>query len=204
MIETQPGRLSTRISLIQEGLRGAGLELATDKTTILAAADYNGEMYLKLDGKTIAFVREEGIKVLGLTFRFDGSLCDQAQELLHRARVALAEHTHLLQAKGSWKRKLFLIHILISPTWRRCAGAIHWNQECLSKANALQLHVMRIAFGMHRAKNEDWMTWNSRTLRHLRAFLVKENEERWSTCALRRLCVSSFPCIFIGRAEQKT
>ena len=78
MIETQPGRLSTRISLIQEGLRGAGLELATDKTTILAAADYNGEMYLKLDGKTIAFVREEGIKVLGLTFRFDGSLCDQA------------------------------------------------------------------------------------------------------------------------------
>eukprot|EP00439_Symbiodinium_sp_Y106_P036980 s3585_g4.t1 len=185
VIETLPDRLSERIKLIQEGLRGAGLELAMEKTTVVAAADYNGVMFLELEGRKITFVREEGIKVLGLTFRFQGSLSDQAQELLDRARVALAEHSRLLQARGSWKRKLFLIHALISSTWRWCAGAVHWSQECLSKANTLQLHVMRVAFKLHRAKDEDWVSWNSRTLRYLRAYLVKENEERWSACALR-------------------
>ena len=75
--------------------------------------------------------------------------------------------------------------MLIASTFKWCAGAVHWIAECLAQANTLQLHALCQAFGMPRHANENWVDWNMRTMRFLRAYVHRESIDRWSTCILR-------------------
>ena len=185
IVEVCPKRLARRIELVEKYLANAGLSLAMSKPAVTATPAYRGALSFMVGETKVRIDKEAGVKVLGLTFNFSGNLSDQAHELLGRARSAAAEHASLLRARGSWKSKLFMIQVLVSSTFRWCAGAVHWNQECLAQANTLQLHVMRQAFRLGRRKDESWVDWNCRTLRQLRAFIHQESIERWSTCVLR-------------------
>ena len=58
------------------------------------------------------------------------------------------------------------------------------SRECLQQANTLQLHVMRGSFGLKRVRGENWVAWNSRTMKQCRCWLAYHGVNRWSTTIL--------------------
>ncbi|CAE7830935.1 pol [Symbiodinium sp. CCMP2592] len=185
LLETSAARVARKIEMLKGELAQAGLFLAMNKTKIVASPAYHGKMSLVIDGQVVEIYKNESLRALGVSFNFSASVGQQAHELLGRARAAFAEHRELLMSRGSWEKKLSLVETLIMSTWRWCAGAIHWPQECLAQANTLQAHILRTAFRLRRGRGEDWVAYNSRTLRFVRQFLVQRHVPRWSSVILR-------------------
>ena len=185
LIETSASRVARKIALLQGDLAEAGLHLAMNKTKIVASPAYRGKMMVMVDEHEVPVSKDDSLKALGVSFSFTAPVSQQAHELLGRARAAFAEHRSLLVAPGSWDRKMTLVETLIMSTWRWCAGAAHWSQECLAQANTLQCHILRTAFLLRRKAGEDWVDFNCRTMRFVRQYLVQHQVPRWSTVVLR-------------------
>ncbi|CAE7518077.1 unnamed protein product [Symbiodinium sp. CCMP2592] len=185
LLETSASRVARKIAMLRDELASAGLHLAMNKTKIIASPAYRGKMSVLIGDQSVEIHKDESVRALGVSFNFSAPVSQQAHELLGRARAAFAEHRELLTAPGSWEKKLNLVETLIMSTWRWCAGAVHWPKECLAQANTLQSHILRTAFGLRRKRDEDWVTFNSRTMRFIRQFLVQRQVPRWSSVILR-------------------
>ena len=185
VLENSAARMARKTALLRDHLANSGLHLAMNKTKIVASPAYKGKMTVVVGEMEVQIAKGESLKALGVSFDFGAQVSQQAHELLGRARAAYAEHRDLLIAPGSWDKKINLVEMLIMSTWRWCAGAVHWPQECLAQANTLQCQVLRSAFLLRRKRDEDWVTFNSRTMRFVRQYLVQHHVPRWSTVILR-------------------
>ena len=183
LIETSAGRVARKIHLLQEALQTAGLCLAMNKTKIVATPEYKGKMQVHIGGEEVPILKDQSLRALGVSFNMSAPV-NKLMSSSGRARAAFHEHRQLLVAHGTWSGKLNLVSSLIMSTWRWCAGAIHWPQDCLAQANTLQCHILRTAFNLRRRKDEDWVNYNQRTLRLVRAYLVNNHIPRWSTVIL--------------------
>ena len=181
VIDHDLGVLGRRVRIIDKCLQQAGLRLATAKTKIIASPEYAGSRHISIgeDEFVIADARES-LKVLGMNFSFCESPSQQAQELLCRTRSAAASHRDILTAKGSWSKKMHMMKTLVESQFSWTGGAVHWSQEDLREANLLQLHSVRTAFGLKRLAGENWVDWNSRTIRFCRVWLHSQGHPRWS------------------------
>ena len=99
-------QLETRIQLIAETLQGLGLELAEDKTQVIASPNYIGRRTLKVNGSEVMVQpRTTAIRVVGVNFNFFDSPSQQARDLLSKAKAAAAHHADLLSEDGPWEDK---------------------------------------------------------------------------------------------------
>ncbi|CAE7745388.1 unnamed protein product [Symbiodinium sp. CCMP2592] len=163
LVDCQLGRLVRRIRVVDRCLAQAGLKLATSKTKIIASRNYVGPRRAEVGGESFSVSgRLESIKVLGVSFNFFESPSQQAQEMLGRARAAVASHADILCASGPWMKKVDLLRSLVEGTWSWTAGALHWSAQDLMAANTLQLHTLRRMFALKRLRHEDWVSWNQR------------------------------------------
>ena len=179
------GHLEKKIALVSEALLALGLELAEDKTQVIASQYYKGPRTLQIGGERVDILpAKEQIRVVGVNFSFYDGTGQQATDLLARARAAAHYHQDLLMEQGPWDDKARLLQTLVFGTLSWCAGAVHWNQEDLAMANSLQCTTLRKAFNMKRKPGETRVVWNQRTCRHVRAWLHSQQKKRWSSLIL--------------------
>ena len=185
LFETDLGRLCRRIRVVDRCLRQAGLALATNKTKIVANEHYRGPRAASVGDDYFSVAAQgESIKVLGIPFDFSNDVSQQARELISRTRSAAATHRDILQGRGSWANKTKILRTLVEAQFSWTAGAIHWSASDLHELNTLQLQTCRTAFSLRRHAGENWIDWNCRTLRFVRAWLNNTNVPRWSTRVL--------------------
>ena len=117
-----------------------------------------------------------------LPVSFAGGPAILAAELSTRARKAFFANRKTLCANTSLASRL-KVHTAVvreaAPTW-----PLH--ESLLRCANTIQLQQVRTMLKMPRRSGEDWVSWNSRTLRHARMLLHMECP-RWSTRALESI-----------------
>ena len=178
--------LSHNIQLLADELRKLGLELATEKTAVVCSKYFKGERRLRVDGALVEF-RPPGssVRVLGLDFDLDAPASQQAKEIMGRVWTAFHANKKVLCGVGSRKEKASMICKLIDGCWSWCAGALHWEKDDLMAMNSIQLRILRLSFGCRRLAAEDWVTYNSRSLREMRQWLHQSGWERWSSKILR-------------------
>ena len=185
LIESQLARLGKKIKVLERCLNRSGLHLATEKTKIVASEYYRGPRKASVGGSMFEIApHHESVKVLGLSFNLQQSPSQQARELLGRARDAAMGHKDILTGRSSWAKKNDMIRCLVESQFRWTAGALHWSAEDLRQANIQQIHVLRMAFGIRRHKDERWHEWNARSMRQCRAWLAYSGHPRWSTTIL--------------------
>ena len=178
--------LQDRISLLAAALKEIGLELAEDKTQIIASPAYRGPRQLRVGEQAVTVQPPEvTIRVVGVNFSFYDKPTQQAKDLLARTKAALAKHDCLLKEHGPWQEKAKLLQTLVFGTMSWCAGAVHWSQEDLATANTIQCTALRRAFLLKRRPQEEWTEWNKRTCRQVRAWLHTQGMLRWSTLILQ-------------------
>ena len=178
--------LSKNIALLSAELRKVGLHLAANKTHVVASSYYKGRRVVSFDGNHI-HLQPVGtpVRVLGLDYDFDASPSQQAHELHGRVWSAFHEHKHLLCGPGTYACKYKLVQMLVEGVWSWSAGAVHWETADLQMMNSTQLRVLRLAFGVKRKRDEDWVAYNSRSLRFVRQWIATSGAERWSSKILR-------------------
>ncbi|CAE7291536.1 unnamed protein product [Symbiodinium sp. CCMP2592] len=155
LVDCQLGRLVRRIRVVDRCLGQAGLKLATNKTKIIASRNYSGPRRAEIGGDCFTIAgKDESIKVLGVSFNFFEGPSQQAQEMLGRARAAVAAHSDVLCASGPWMKKVEMLRCLVEGAWSWTAGALHWSAQDLMAANTLQLHTLRKMFALKRLRNE--------------------------------------------------
>ncbi|CAE7244711.1 pol [Symbiodinium sp. CCMP2592] len=180
------GSLSRRIELIAKQLRVLGLELAEDKTMIISSRYYKGPRSIRVGDNTVEIQGEDvRIRVLGVNFAFGDPPGQQARDLLGRATSAALFHADILGEEGKWEDKSQMMDTLVAGTFTWAAGAVHWNQEELAMANAIQIRTLRKAFHLRRRPAEDWLGWHKRTWRLVRAWMHTNQIRRWSTHILQ-------------------
>ena len=181
--DDDPHVLEQKIRIIAEKIARLGLSLSPTKTAVAASVAYEGRMMLDVMGQQVTV--GNSIRALGVLFDFQGGSGGQAAEMLQRASNAAWAHDDLLRGQGSRAAKAAMVRSLVEGTFTWGAGALHWPQEQLQKANTVQLQVLRRAFRLGRKRGEDWMGWNARTLRDVRAWVAMAKVERWSAKVLR-------------------
>ena len=180
------GVLEKNIDLIAGELRLLGLRLAVKKTCIIASKYYKGRRVVRVDGIDVPILDcGSSVRVLGLDYDLDAPAVQQARELHGRVWSAFHEHKTFLCGPGSWDEKQRLVQMLVEGTWSWSAGAVHWETAELQMMNSTQLRVLRLAFGIRRGANEDWVSYNTRSLRLVRTWIAQTGAERWSTKILR-------------------
>ncbi|CAE7836114.1 unnamed protein product [Symbiodinium sp. CCMP2592] len=185
LVETQFARLCRRIGIVDRCFRQAGLTLAKSKTKIVANDHYLGARRAKVgDDLFVIAPRGESLKVLGIAFSLSHDASEQAKELISRTRDAAAAHKDILNAPGPWLHKVNIMKTLLESQFAWTGGAIHWSKDDLHCMNVLQLHTCRSAFGLRRAPGENWVQWNQRSLRFVRAWLHRQGVHRWSARVL--------------------
>ena len=185
LIESQLARLGKKVKVLERCLNRSGLHLATEKTKIVASEYYRGPRKASVGGAIFEIApHHESVKVLGLSFSLQQSPSQQARELLGRARDAAMGHKDILTGRSTWAKKNDMIRCLVESQFRWTAGALHWSAEDLRQANIQQIHVLRMAFGIRRHKDERWHEWNARSMRQCRAWLAYSGHPRWSTTIL--------------------
>ena len=122
-----------------------------------------------------------------LPVSFAGGPAILAAELSTRARKAFFANRKTLCANTSLASRL-KVHTAVvreAALW----GAPTWplHESLLRCANTIQLQQVRTMLKMPRRSGEDWVSWNSRTLRHARMLLHKLECPRWSTRALESI-----------------
>ena len=178
--------IENNIDIIVRLLRDLGLQLAVEKTAIIATPYYRGVRVIRVGGKTVHFLDQgESIRILGLDFSLEDGQSQQAKGLLGRVWAAWGKHSQLIRGPGNFETKVNIIRCLLQGTWQWVAGAVHWGSDDLRAINSLQLRLYRLAFGLVRYKNESWVDFNCRTCRWLRTWIYDNGVERWSTTVLR-------------------
>ena len=178
--------LHNNVEILIELLAKLGLNLAVDKTGVIAMPYYQGMRSITVGGHTVAFLEPgASLRILGVDFCFDENQSQQAKGLMGRVWAAWSQHAQLLRSCGSYMSKVKLIRTLLQGTWQWVAGAVHWGNDDLRALNSLQLRLYRLAFGCKRYHNETWTDFNSRTCRWIRAWIYHNKVERWSTTVLR-------------------
>ena len=173
--------LARRIRIVDRCLQTAGLALAANKTRIVGSASYSGPRHVRIGEEDFKIAPiGESLKILGLSFSFAEKPSQQAQELLARTRAAAAAHKDILQAHGAWMKKMSILRSLVESQYAWTAGAVHWSSTDLAAANTMQLQILRSAFRLKRLADEDWVSWNTRTLRFCRVWLHNNGCPRWS------------------------
>ena len=180
------GLLSHNIAALASELGKHGLRLAVNKTTVIASKYYKGRRVVDIGGTAVP-VQASGtsVRVLGLDYHLDAPAGQQARELHGRVWNAFHENKGVLCGPGTWVEKQKLVQMLVESSWSWSAGAVHWDNADLQMMNSTQLRVLRLVFGVRRAQGEDWVTYNSRSLRTIRVWLVQAGVERWSSKILR-------------------
>ena len=185
LLETSMSRLCRKIKAIDRCLSTAGLCLATDKTKIVANEHYTGARKARIRDDVFEIAPAgESLKVLGLSFSLGRQASEQAQEIIARTRDAVAAHRDILNATGAWCHKVKMMRCLVESQFNWIAGAIHWSQDDLHSLNVLQTHALRSAFHIHRRAEENWVDWNTRSMRMVRSWLHFNQVPRWSTRVL--------------------
>ena len=181
LIENDLGRLAKKIRVVDKSLRRAGLQLAKNKTKIVANSHYKGCRRAQV-GDDVFEISQAGetLKVLGVGFSLSDDQSEQASEMIARTRSAAAAHKDILNAPGSWHDKVKLMNTLVASQFSWTGGALHWSRDDLHALNVLQLHTCRSAFRLHRLREENWVEWNSRSLRLIRVWLHNQHIPRWS------------------------
>ncbi|CAE7769231.1 unnamed protein product [Symbiodinium sp. CCMP2592] len=181
LIETNLGRLGKRVKVLERCLLRHGLNLAPEKTKIVASSSYRGARRALVGGTFFSVADgHDSVRVLGISFNLQDSASQQAREILQRTRGAAMCHKELLRGRASWERKANMIGTLVESQFTWTGGALHWSPEDLRQANTLQLHVLRSAFRIARTKDETWADWNTRSMRLCRAWLAAQGRPRWS------------------------
>ena len=181
-----PRWISHNIKLISEELHKIGLALAGNKTSVIASKYYKGVRYLDIAGERVEFLPVgSSLRVLGLDFDLDASANQQAKEIMSRVWNAFHSNKSLLCGVGSRKQKASMVCKLVDGCWSWCAGALHWETADLQSMNSIQLRILRLCFGIKRDPLEDWVSYNSRSLRDIREWLHRSGGERWSAKILR-------------------
>ena len=185
LVENDLSRLARRIRAVGRCLGQAGLQLATDKTKIVANEHYKGCRRVRVaqDEFQVAPLGES-LKVLGMPFSLSHDASEQAKVLIGRTREALHAHLDILVAPGSWSHKMKILQSLVASQFCWIGGAIHWSSADLHALNVLQVHACRRAFGLRRTAGEAWHDWNARTSRFIRSWLFQEKIMRWSARVL--------------------
>ena len=184
--EEDAAALSKRIALIADGLGKIGLTLAEDKTMIIASKHYKGPRKALICGKRVDIQDDSmKIRVLGVNFAFGDSPGQQAKDLLSRATSAASFHEDILNEDGKWEDKARMLDALVESTFTWAAAAVQWNKEELSMANSIQIRALRRAFGLRRKSGEEWLDWNTRTWRLVRAWMHTNKVRRWSSHILQ-------------------
>ncbi|CAE7500788.1 unnamed protein product [Symbiodinium natans] len=147
--DSDPQALEQKIHIIAEKIAQLGLSSPT-KTAVAASGAYAGRRQLDVMGQRV--VVGDSIRVLGVNLDFKGSSRGQAAEMLQRAHNAAWAHDELLRGQGSRAAKAAMVRSLVEGTFTWGAGALHWPQEQLQKANTVQLQVLRRAFRMGRQR----------------------------------------------------
>ena len=178
--------LENNVSIVVSLLAKLGLNLAAEKTAIVATPYYRGPRQMKVGDQLVTFLDQgDSVRILGLDFCLEDSQSQQAKCLMGRVWAAWGVHEQLFKGPGSFLSKINVIRSLLQGTWQWVAGAVHWGGDDLRAINSLQLRLYRLAFGCVRYKNETWTDFNTRTCRWLRAWIFHNNIERWSTTVLR-------------------
>ena len=174
--------LERRIELVAKSLAKLGLQLAEDKTLVIASRFYKGPRHIKIADQWVD-IRDDHtqLRVLGVNFAFSDPPGSQAKHLLDRANTAARHHEDILREDGKWEDKATMINALVESTMVWAAGALHWNKEELSIANGIQVRCLRRAFRLARKTDEDWLSWHTRTWRHVRSWMHSHSVKRWST-----------------------
>ena len=180
------GLLSRNIAALAAALGKHGLRLAVNKTTVIASKYYKGRRTVDVGGTSVP-IQPAGtsVRVLGLDYDLDAPAGQQARELHGRVWAAFHENKGVLCGPGTWGEKHKLVQMLVESSWSWAAGAAHWNSADLQMMNSTQLRVLRLVFGVRRTQGEDWVTYNSRSLRMIRVWLAQAGVERWSSKILR-------------------
>ncbi|CAE7868918.1 unnamed protein product, partial [Symbiodinium sp. KB8] len=180
------GIMSKNIKALADRLRGVGLQLATNKTKIIASKYYKGTRTVMIDGEKVD-IQPLGtsLRVVGVDFDLDATPGQQAKELMRRVWAAFHENKKVLCGPGSFHQKFHLVQMLLEGVWAWIAGAVHWDDDDLQAMNGLQLRVLRLCFGWKRLRDEDWVAYNSRSIRGVRLWLSNAGLERWSSKILR-------------------
>ncbi|CAE7295584.1 unnamed protein product [Symbiodinium sp. CCMP2456] len=141
--------LKKRIELVAQVLGELGLELAEEKTQIIASPHYTGNRSIWIGDQNVSVLPpEETIRVVGVNFSFHDSPGSQAKDLLARARAAAALHSDLLGEKASWCDKAKLMQTLVFGTIAWSAGAVHWTSLELMMANKIQYETLLMKTGL--------------------------------------------------------
>ncbi|CAE7790969.1 pol [Symbiodinium sp. CCMP2456] len=181
-----PRWISHNIKLIASELSKIGLSLACEKTAVISSKYYKGVRYLDVAGKRVDFLPAgSSLRVLGLDFDLDAPAHQQAKEIMGRVWSAFHSNKTVLCGVGSRREKASMVCKLIDGCWSWCAGALHWEAADLVAMNSIQLRIFRLCFGCKRLAREDWVSYNSRSLREVRLWLQQSGIERWSTKIVR-------------------
>ena len=182
----QAGPISHNIALISNALAKVGLQLAGEKTAVIASKYYKGARHITVDGLRVEFQPAgTSIRVLGLDFDLDAPAHQQAKELMGKIWMAFHSNKKLLCGPGSRANKAYMVRMHVEGCWTWTAGSLHWEKDDLRAMNSLQLRVLRLCFGCRRGAQEDWVAYNSRSLRDIRQWVHASGVERWSTKILR-------------------
>ena len=181
-----PKKIAHNIGLIAKELAKLGLCLATEKTGVISSSYYKGPRVMDVAGSAVQF-RPLGssLRILGLDFDLDAPAHQQAKEIMGRVWTAFHANKGVLCGVGSRREKAAMVCKLVEGCWSWCAGALHWEKDDLAAMNSMQLRVLRLCFGCKRHAAEDWVSYNSRSLREVRLWLHQNGTERWSTKILR-------------------
>ncbi|CAE7274757.1 unnamed protein product [Symbiodinium sp. CCMP2592] len=181
--------LQKNIAAISAELKKIGLRLAASKTSICTSKYYKGRRQVLVDEVPVQVLENDGaIRVLGLDYNLSAPASQQARELHGRVWSAFHEHKDLLCGPGSWREKHRLIQSLVEGAWSWVAGAVHWEVSDLQMMNSTQLRVLRLAFGIRRGKGEDWITYNTRSLRSVRLWVIGCDSGKGVIVGLRGAC----------------
>ena len=182
----QAGPVAHNVALISAALRKVGLQLAGEKTAVVASKYYKGVRNICVDGVRVEFQpKGTSIRVLGLDFDLDAPAHQQAKEIMGKVWTAFHANKALLCGPGSRAMKAYFVRMLVEGCWSWTAGSLHWEKDDLKAMNSMQLRVLRLCFGCRRGADEDWVAHNARSLRDVRAWVCNHGLERWSTKILR-------------------
>ncbi|CAE7234815.1 unnamed protein product [Symbiodinium sp. CCMP2592] len=178
--------LEKNIQDTSQMLARLGFSLSPNKTRIIANRHYKGRRQMTVDGTKVEIAEHDSsIRVLGVDFDFDAKTKQQSRKVMGRIWDAFHANKDILCGHGSWGAKTKMVRSLLEGTWAWTAGALHWAKDDLMMINSIQLRVYRLAFGVRRGSAENWVDYNTRSLRTIRAWMQAQRVERWSSKVLR-------------------
>ena len=163
-----------------------GLEINPKKTMVICSTEDGGSF--SIGGKTVHSHGPEAIMtVLGSPVTFTNAPGAIVSEMQHRARKSFHANRQLLcckEAKLDDRLRSSITLLRSAALWACETWPI--SDYLLQTANSLQYHYVREIIGRKRKPQEEWLSWNQRSLREAR-LIVHRNKAcggRWSSFIL--------------------